>query len=977
MANKAINRAFLKDALQSYNERIDDAVVGAQPTDIIGEDNDETGAKKGIQTLTVVDNSDTTIAAADREKLLTIVPAINELDRELGDADLTVVDNHDAAVAAEDRPILGTVSEAVNELDRKQGDADLTVVDTTADPAETVAKDNISDAVNVLDKEMGDMATSTVVDTLAADYDPAAPVTKKVTIEAINVLDAEMGELIDNKVTDTVNAKTEPEKTVVDSLNVLDTDLGDVNTLTVKLEDGTLTKEAVAAINRLDEVQGDDVLTVIDTKEGEVDATKVITTAINILDKELGENKDIIADINKRDTIVDALNSIMKQSVLAIEEVPIDPTDPDYSKIEHRYAFKQNFPAGTDPEIPTNVIQTIDIEKPKFVKEVTTFRYEGDPVIVDPQTGEELVLHHLYMKLVIENQEDPLYLDIDHLITDFIVEDTDRVDLTLETREESGERIRVVSADIVPNSLKYSEFVDDVNKELRFTGFDHQIDTSMGEHYEICTDSTYGALLVVTGAPQGNQVALAEVQKINEEAGWGEHIEVGMHVVHKEAIPPLKKQLDTTAQNLREAVNELDEKQGDEVITVVDESGTLTTTLSAAVNALDAKQGDEELTTTAQTISGAINEHDAEIGDLADLTTTAKDTLVNAINELDAKQGDDVLTVVDTLAGETTAKTDLSAAVNVLDKEMGDINTLTVAKADGTILKEVAQAINQLDLVQGDDAILVVDAAGTAVTTLTAAVNALEDRFPVKIEEVAEEDLNPGIKAAYKVTEGTSTPVDLGLIEIPYSNYDGDPNPVTVKVTVTNDDDNRIIGAEVVEGSIGRAHLDEAVNAELDFLDKPTELTTTEKASVTKAINEVNLMKDVTVEEQAAPGPGVAKAFDIKQKDATGTDVVKGTIEIPFSNYDGEDTDTIDITVDNTDGNRKISASVIDASIDHQQLTEEINQTLEIVPEKVTYKDSVSYIDFTGSYKDFAKKNDLYIITTDFTTGGKTYNAGT
>ena len=35
MANKAINRAFLKDALQSYNERIDDAVVGAQPTDTV------------------------------------------------------------------------------------------------------------------------------------------------------------------------------------------------------------------------------------------------------------------------------------------------------------------------------------------------------------------------------------------------------------------------------------------------------------------------------------------------------------------------------------------------------------------------------------------------------------------------------------------------------------------------------------------------------------------------------------------------------------------------------------------------------------------------------------------------------------------------------------------------------------------------------------------------------------------------------
>lgn len=57
-------------------------------------------------------------------------------------------------------------------------------------------------------------------------------------------------------------------------------------------------------------------------------------------------------------------------------------------------------------------------------------------------------------------------------------------------------------------------------------------------------------------------------------------------------------------------------------------------TIDLSKFALDADLGDvATLTTTAKTAVGAINEHDSEIGDLTALNTTNKSNLVNAINE--------------------------------------------------------------------------------------------------------------------------------------------------------------------------------------------------------------------------------------------------------------------------------------------------------------------------------------------------------
>ena len=80
------------------------------------------------------------------------------------------------------------------------------------------------------------------------------------------------------------------------------------------------------------------------------------------------------------------------------------------------------------------------------------------------------------------------------------------------------------------------------------------------------------------------------------------------------------------------------------------------------------------LTTTAQSLVGGINEHDAEIGVLSTLTTTEKGTIVGSINELD-------LDIGARSSLTTTAKNNIVSAINELDAEHGVLSTLaTTAK---------------------------------------------------------------------------------------------------------------------------------------------------------------------------------------------------------------------------------------------------------------------------------------------------------
>jgi hypothetical protein len=56
--------------------------------------------------------------------------------------------------------------------------------------------------------------------------------------------------------------------------------------------------------------------------------------------------------------------------------------------------------------------------------------------------------------------------------------------------------------------------------------------------------------------------------------------------------------------------------------------------------ALKKKVGTADLTTTAQDLSGAVNEHDSEIGVLSALTTSVKTNLVSAINSVASSSGE-------------------------------------------------------------------------------------------------------------------------------------------------------------------------------------------------------------------------------------------------------------------------------------------------------------------------------------------------
>ena len=140
-------------------------------------------------------------------------------------------------------------------------------------------------------------------------------------------------------------------------------------------------------------------------------------------------------------------------------------------------------------------------------------------------------------------------------------------------------------------------------------------------------------------------------------------------------------QLTTTAQTLSGAVNELDADINgsngiDSRLTTVEtnqtaDESTLSTavanlsTVTGKVSALETQNGSAVLTTTAQTLSGAVNELDDDINN-------ASTGLVKKVGDLEAQNGNSVLT--------TTAQT-LSGAVNELKSAVDAIPTATVDTA--------------------------------------------------------------------------------------------------------------------------------------------------------------------------------------------------------------------------------------------------------------------------------------------------------
>ncbi len=149
---------------------------------------------------------------------------------------------------------------------------------------------------------------------------------------------------------------------------------------------------------------------------------------------------------------------------------------------------------------------------------------------------------------------------------------------------------------------------------------------------------------------------------------------------------------------------------------------TISTTsndLVGAVNELDTLQGNVSMGTSASTVTGAIKEHDLELGTItaAAMGTTAS-TVSTAISELEVEI-DTLNTKVEPAQALTTTATTLSDAVNELDALQGD-------SAMGTTATTVTGAIAELDS-DRDSLVSYTGVYGTALTTtatnLTTAIN--------------------------------------------------------------------------------------------------------------------------------------------------------------------------------------------------------------------------------------------------------------
>jgi hypothetical protein len=128
---------------------------------------------------------------------------------------------------------------------------------------------------------------------------------------------------------------------------------------------------------------------------------------------------------------------------------------------------------------------------------------------------------------------------------------------------------------------------------------------------------------------------------------------------------------------------------GDNALLIANSTLTTTNAVDAILEVLIKSETEigviGALTTTAQTLVGGINEHDAEIGVLSTLTTAQKGTIVGSINELD-------LDIGAPSALTTTAKNNIVSAINELDAEHGVLSTLTTT-AKGTLVSSINEIV--------------------------------------------------------------------------------------------------------------------------------------------------------------------------------------------------------------------------------------------------------------------------------------------
>ena len=229
-----------------------------------------------------------------------------------------------------------------------------------------------------------------------------------------------------------------------------------------------------------------------------------------------------------------------------------------------------------------------------------------------------------------------------------------------------------------------------------------------------------------------------------------------------------------------------------------------------AIAALQVQNGSEALETTAQTLSGAVNELNTEFGDVNTRLTVAEGkitadegTLATAVSNISTLAGK--VSAVETKVGnavlETTAS-DLSGAVNELKNEIdgsgvGSLDSRITALEEqngNAVLETTAQtlsdAINELynrpaGSVDADDVSYDNTSSGLTGTNVQSAIDEVVTMLPAETSEVVRGTLTAGqtsvVLTATKQTIGANTLLSIfadGGLE--YESYSVSGNAVTV-----------------------------------------------------------------------------------------------------------------------------------------------------------------------------------------------------